>query len=196
MSEDDPLRALWRETRGDGAGRNAGPSVGELEKRESALARKESTRRWSESVAGGLSIAALGAIAVGLASMPRTRIAAALLVLGELAVIATLWRRATRRRVPPPMAASTSEHIAHYRAELLRERDALRSVERWYLAPTAPGLLYFPIAIADDLGIDGFVMEVVWAISFAVVAMVIVGVQRRAACRLDREIAALGEPPA
>jgi hypothetical protein len=193
MMEGDPLRAAWQAAP---AGPMPAMTTEALRAREGALARKGARRRWSETIAGTTSMAALAAGAVGLTPMPWTRISFALLVIGEALVLATLWRRGKGRPLPPPIATSTVTHLAYYRGELARERDLLRSVARWYLAPTAPGLVLLPIGISLDLGWSVPWVGGTWIVSLVVVWAILVVVQRRAARKIELEIGALdGEAP-
>jgi hypothetical protein len=70
------------------------------------------------------------------------RIASGLIIAGVLIVVWQLYRRASAR--PAPHADALSFH----RAELVRQRDALRSAWLWYLMPFAPGLGLFMVGFA------------------------------------------------
>jgi hypothetical protein len=190
MSDRDPLQAMWcaRQTA-------AMPEVTTdvLRAREQKLASKGARRRWSESIAGATSMAALTAGAVSFTATPWTRGVLALLVIGEAVVLATLWRRGKGRPHPPPVATSTATHLAYYRRELARERDLLQSVAVWYLAPTAPGLVLLPFALCQDFGWSMPWVGGVWTVSLVAVWAILVAVQRHGARRLDLEIAALDD---
>lgn len=71
------------------------------------------------------------------------RIACTAIIFGTLIVIRNLWVRRVRS---DPALLGQASHI-HYRAELVRQRDSLASVWRWYLGPFVPGLLLFQFAI-------------------------------------------------
>lgn len=84
----------------------------------------------------------------------------------------------------------------HLRAQLVRQRDLLRGVPKWYLAPFVPGLLcFYYIVTARVAQAHGWqvALEGIWvqlaatAIFFAFVAWL----NLFAARRIDREIAAL-----
>ncbi|MDR7333141.1 hypothetical protein [Roseateles asaccharophilus] len=67
--------------------------------------------------------------------------------LGALLIVAgggfTQWqmrRRASARPLPEAWAGSL---LAFHREELVRQRDALRSVWLWYVAPSVPGMALF-----------------------------------------------------
>lgn len=66
------------------------------------------------------------------------RIGAVLAVAGTMLVVWQLHSRASA--VAPPEDAA-SPLIAHQRAQLVRQRDALASVGLWYLLPPVPGIV-------------------------------------------------------
>jgi hypothetical protein len=187
MNGDDPLRALWRD---QPTKEIPEMTVEVLNVRSARLARKVSVRKWSETIAGGVSMLLLAALGVHAAEAPLLQVACILLVVGEGIVIAGMWRRSTP--VAAPVGASTREFLAYYRGELARERDRLWTIARWYLAPVAPGLVLFGVAVCMALGIRSFTVGAVAAISTAITYAIIVAAHRRAARKIDREIDALG----
>jgi hypothetical protein len=54
-----------------------------------------------------------------------------------------LYRRGSARAIPRELDAAA--YAAAYRAELCRQRDALRDVPLWYIAPFVPGLALLTI---------------------------------------------------
>lgn len=69
---------------------------------------------------------------------PLLKAASLLIVAATLFVGYQLHRRASAR--PTPAAADA---LAFHRAELVRQREALRTAWAWYLAPFMPGLALF-----------------------------------------------------
>jgi len=69
-----------------------------------------------------------------------TRIGSALVILGTLFVLHQLHRRASAQEPPERFALPLA---AYFRAELVRQRDALRGVFFWYLLPLFPGIELF-----------------------------------------------------
>jgi hypothetical protein len=69
-----------------------------------------------------------------------TRIGSILVTLGTLFVLYQLQRRASAQQPPDQLALPPA---MYYRAELIRQRDALRSVFFWYLLPPFPGIELF-----------------------------------------------------
>ncbi|MEQ1812619.1 MAG: hypothetical protein ABL889_22020, partial [Terricaulis sp.] len=126
---------------------------------------------------------------------PIIRVGAGLIIAGALYVcwkLHELGRAATRGELD----AGAQSWAAFHRAELTRQRDALRTVWSWYLAPFVPGMLVFlaGVSFAPDnpapfpvrlgvflagLGIMASVYAVIWWLNAV------------AAKRLDAEITAL-----
>jgi hypothetical protein len=66
-------------------------------------------------------------------------IAKASYILGILGVVFILWQLHLRTRpLSAPIKGSPENLLAFQRAELVRQRDALRAVPLWYLAPLTP----------------------------------------------------------
>jgi hypothetical protein len=61
-----------------------------------------------------------------------------LVIAGVIYIMIQLRRRGTARSLPVDAGAGAS--IQFYRLELERQRDALRTIWRWYLLPLVPGL--------------------------------------------------------
>ncbi len=72
-----------------------------------------------------------------------------LIIVGMLIVALNLHLRG--RAVAPPAEASAQSLIDFQRAELARQRDALRSVWLWYILPVVPGIILWFIAIGVDM---------------------------------------------
>jgi hypothetical protein len=115
----------------------------------------------------------------------------ALLIMTATAFVASqLHQRGSAQRVPDGGAAL----IASYRQELIRQRDALRSVGVWYLAPFLPGLGLLMLgrwfqwhASGRSLGLDHLII----ALSEGIVVLVFVVlwlVNQRAANRIQKRI--------
>jgi len=149
-------------------------------------------RNLMEYVAGATVIAAFSYYALAFPD-PLIKAGSVLVVLGALYVG---WRLATTARANAlPDQGGAQTWVEFHRAELVRQRDALRSVWRWYLAPFAPGLLVFftgsalsapgPLLWAK-LGIAGVSVAVAAAV-FAFIAWL----NARAARRIEMEIEAL-----
>ncbi|MCD7058810.1 hypothetical protein [Pelagibacterium xiamenense] len=83
--------------------------------------------------------AALMAVMAGIETLPDAIIIAGLVVLG-MGTLVVVWQ--LHARTGSPKASNGNQaSFRSYRAELVRQRDALRAVWLWYLAPFVPGLL-------------------------------------------------------
>ncbi len=71
---------------------------------------------------------------------PLQKIGSVLIVLATFYVAWQLHRRAS---AVPPEAAGTMPLLLFARAQMVRQRDALRSIFGWYIAPFLPGLAVF-----------------------------------------------------
>jgi hypothetical protein len=67
-----------------------------------------------------------------------TKTGSALTIIAALFVVWQLHKRAAAQVLP---ASSGMPLVDFHRAELIRQRDALKSVGVWYLAPFIPGVL-------------------------------------------------------
>lgn len=115
-----------------------------------------------------------------------------LLGAGVVFVVVVLHRRG-RASSEDRSAAPTSEALRSHVAELRRQRDLLRDVPRWYLAPFVPGLLL--IAIGRFLEEpEKWSVQVRFLLSTAAIFAFVAWLNRRAARKLDEEIAKLTDP--
>lgn len=119
------------------------------------------------------------------------KIGCGLVIAGTLFVAWQLHRRTSMDT--PPLGESVVEYVAFHRSELVRQRDALKSVAAWYLAPLVPGLAVFMYGIFSLVPIRA---SAVWGLvlSLAIVVAVFAGVwrlNRWAAARMQKQIDAL-----
>ena len=113
------------------------------------------------------------------------RAGSVLVIAGVLYVVFQLYKRASPGQLPADLALTAS--LEFHRRELVRQRDLLRSVWRWYIGPLIPGLAVFSAGIMPHR-----VGTMVFSVSFFLVVFgLIVWVNHRAAVRLDRRIAEL-----
>jgi hypothetical protein len=70
-----------------------------------------------------------------------TKAGCVLVILGASYALWQLHRRAAAAL--PPETGSLMDVVAFHRGELIRQRDALQSITRWYLAPLVPGFAVF-----------------------------------------------------
>ena len=111
-----------------------------------------------------------------------------LLIAGTLYVMFQIHLRAAK---PVPGGAGMTAYLDFHRRELARQRDALRSVWRWYLMPLVPGLV---AGMIDTALTPGGIRAAV--LSGSVCAIIFGGVWKLndyAAGKLDKEIQALNQ---
>lgn len=113
-----------------------------------------------------------------------TKLGALLTVLGTGIVMWQLHRRGSARALPEALGAT---HVAFHRAELVRQRDALRDVWLWYIGPFVPGFVVFMWGRQTELDVRH-----PWAYVIGLVMMLAIAVANRfAARRMQRQIDAL-----
>jgi hypothetical protein len=76
-----------------------------------------------------------------------------LIILGTLVMLYQLRKRAAIGALPTQGAAST--YVDYFRAELVHQRDALRAIWLWYIAPVVPGVAVLVWGMAE-YGTSGF----------------------------------------
>jgi len=126
---------------------------------------------------------------------PIVQVGAGLIMAGALYVCWQLYRLG-RVATGGELAAGAQSWITFHRTELTRQRDALRTVWSWYLAPFLPGMLVFlagvsftaanPAPFPVRLGVFLAGVGLMTAV-FAVIAWL----NAQAVKNLDAEIAAL-----
>jgi hypothetical protein len=117
---------------------------------------------------------------------PLMRMGGILTIVAMGFVVLQLRRRASGQPLPPELVAES--WLAFRRAQLTRQRDALRSAWLWYLAPMVPGIIVFRWGVETEL--PGGTFAHGW-IPNAVVALIFVGVavvNRFGARKLQRRI--------
>ncbi len=114
-----------------------------------------------------------------------TRLGSAMVVAGTLAVLWQLRRRASSRMPPADWGRPWFEF---QRAELSRQRDALRSVWLWYLGPLLPGMAVFGWSLLPEWrASDALALVALVLAEFGLVFWL----NWRAAAKIQREIDAL-----
>lgn len=74
------------------------------------------------------------------------RVSYALFIAGMVWIVVQLHRKASTRSIP--LEADTSTSLRFYRAELERQREVVKNVWPWYLAPLVPGFVVYTLAYA------------------------------------------------
>jgi hypothetical protein len=189
--DDDDLRALWQTQPRSGAR----VSIDEVKSEQARLSRRVRFRNAREYVAGALVIVIFGNLALEF-PLPL-KVACAAIALAAVYVLVKMRRDGTVL-APPAPDAPLAEHRAHLRASLVRQRDLLRNIWRWYLGPLGGAILLFyvvvTIMLASAPGVPlGAVFARIAPLLAGTVAFVLfVGWNnRRAARKLDARIAVL-----
>lgn len=189
MSEFDPLQSLWTK-------QNEEPfvmSLADIHTRAERFQTRIRWRNWIEYGAGALVIFAFGNIALQTPDWGM-RASVVLIVAG---VIYISWNLAT-------VAGSAAKHdhaqeswADFHRAQLVRQRDALSSIWRWYLAPLLPGVTAFILATVfspAERDIPLWARLAIAVLAAAWVAAVFYGIafiNKKAARKLQEDIEAL-----
>jgi hypothetical protein len=105
--------------------------------------RKISRRNLRESIAGLFAIAGFSYFFVTTPGI-LLRVTWALFIAGMIWVIIQLRRKGTPKTMPAMMGSSTS--VDFFRSELERQRDVVKNVWPWYLAPLVPGYIALNVA--------------------------------------------------
>jgi purine-cytosine permease-like protein len=192
MSRDrDALQSLWTDQPEE---EDFVMSVEEIRSRAERF-QTRITRRNLIEYAATILVVAVFAVQAALVPELVVRIGALLVVLGAMTVA---WRlhvqgRAATRAEMDQVGSSWAEF---HRAELVRQRDALRSVWAWYIGPFVPGSVVFMLGVgtAPSTGLPlvvGLVSAVLGLVFAGAVFAFIARLNAWAADRLQAEIDAL-----
>ncbi|MGV7208663.1 hypothetical protein ACLB1G_12495 [Oxalobacteraceae bacterium A2-2] len=179
---DEDLKQLWQSQPA------AAPhfDTAALRRRAAAMQRRVGLRNLAEYLAGVAVLACFG-FYIWAFPAPLVRIGSALVMAATLLVLFQLRRRASRRALPADSGAVASREF--HRAQLRRQRDALRSAWRWYVAPYVPGLILFRWGVESQLAPGApFARGLAANLLIAVVLLAVILVNRRAANQLQREL--------
>ena len=138
---ENPVQKLWQEQPVEGLQM----SVEEIRRRAGKFERRIVRRNRRETLGCILVSGLFAYFMIGNHDL-LFRIAYGLFIAGMIWVAVQLQRKGSIRNLPPTLGASTSLHF--FRTELERQRDAVRNVWPWYLAPLVPGYLMLTIAYA------------------------------------------------
>ncbi|MGA7711826.1 MAG: hypothetical protein WCA81_07990 [Rhizomicrobium sp.] len=159
----DDLKTLWQNQTTD----YAPMPLEEIRKRAGKLHSRVNWRNVIEYAASVVVIAVFG-LYLWIFPAPLARLGSVLIIAGTLYMMWQLHRRGATAGLPAEQSASA--WTDYYRHELERQRDALRTVWKWYLAPFVPGLIVFLVGRSMEFP-DGLIRgSVAAAISISVFA--------------------------
>lgn len=179
---DDDLQQLWQA--------QPAPAVStfdeqDLARRARAFQRNVRIRNAVETVAAVLVVCCFG-FYLWAFPQPLMRLGSALTIAATCFVTWQLHRRAASR---PPAADASLPSRAFHRAQLVRQRDALRSVWLWYVAPFVPGMVLFRWGVEAQLGAAApFARGLGANLGIAAVLVLVAAVNLLAARRLQKQI--------
>ena len=178
----DDLRNVWQNQPVE----NAPMPLEEIQRRALRFEKRIDRRNLREYAGAAIGIAAYTFYIFIFHSLV-IRAGSVLVIAGVLYVVVQLYRRGSSGSLPADLAITAS--IEFHRRELVRQRDLLRSVWRWYIGPIVPGLVVFSAGSMPP-------HSPVWAyfalaLFFLVTLGGIVWLNHRGAQRLDRQIAEL-----
>jgi hypothetical protein len=190
MPDVDPIKSLWKAQDEE----TFTMSLAQVHARAEQFQRQVRLRNTGEYIAAGIVIFAFGAMAL-LEINTAVRIGAVMICLG---VVYVCWRLSQLGRAARDADRAGAQSIAAFhRVELERQRAALRTVWRWYLAPVTPGVLVFlggsTLMTAEPLAerLGSFAVSVGFV---TVVFAVVIWLNAMAARRIERELHALRDP--
>ena len=189
MTAQDPLRDLWTSDQGE----KFTMSVSELTAKSNHFHARIRRRNITEYIAAALVIGVFGWIAF-LVPVWSIKIGAILIIAAALYIS---WKLHEIGGASDPTELTSGQSLAsHHREALVRQRDALQSVWRWYLLPFVPGMLVFTIGttLETGTGIPLSAMLATCATSLGFIAAIFYGVHAlnaHAAKKLDAEIDSL-----
>lgn len=176
---DQDLKALWRTQ-----DMETGPmSIEQIHAR--AFQTRVQTRNVVEYVASAFVIAIFGLYAVIFPDLVM-KVGAVMVMIGAGVMAWQLHRRASARALPAGAAAGAS--LSFHRAELVRQREALRAAAWWYIAPFVPGMAVFIAGMARVRADGSLIPLAPLAVLLAAYLVIWTIVNRRAASRLQAEI--------
>lgn len=191
MPDRDPLHTLWTHQPTE----PFTMSLAEIHTRATRFQSKVRGRNITEYAAALLVIGVFCWIGF-LIPEPVVKAGAALIVTGALYVC---WKLHTLAGASAKSELDAAASVADFhRTELVRQRTALATVWKWYLAPFVPGMLVFigAVAFTPELTMPLTARLALFASTAAPIAAVfgLIGwLNARAVTALDREIAALDE---
>ncbi len=153
--------------------------------RATKFERKISRRNLRETIAG-IIVIVFFAFSFAATHEIALRTTWGLFIAGVILVLINLRSQAGGSAMPAEMGGASC--IEFFRAELERQRDALRSVWKWYLAPVVPGYVALNVAFALRFHYAGLGRLLLLDLFFVAMFVAIWWMNQSAARRLQRTI--------
>jgi len=151
--------------------------------RDAAAFRRKRVRAYTGEMISGAMVALIFGFYAWVLPVTLMRIGSGLVVLGSFVYMYQMQQhRGSIRKLPPENLALP--YMTYFREELVRQRDALRSV-LWYVGPILPGMSVFVWGMAQPNPAD-FPWQVTSV--FIIPVVVVVAMNFFAAHRLQRKI--------
>ena len=178
----DQLKQLWQSQGAPGVAL----STDQL-RRQAGVFQRRVLRRNALEYGAGLAVMLVFAFYIWAFPHALMRIGCVLIMLGCAWALVQMRRRAGG----PALAWTAAElpSLEAHRRELVRQRDALRSVWLWYVGPFVPGMVVFRWGVETELDASApFARGLVPNLVIAAVLLAVVWINRRAANKLQRQL--------
>lgn len=186
MTLDDSLASLQRTWQGQEP--MAAPTLDEVRRRSQRLTRTIGWRNLREYAAGAVVIPVIAVEIARGGFDGLIDLGQVLLLAGCVYVLYRLHQQGRARAVPA--ALGLTDALTFHRAELVRQRDLLMSVWRWYLLPFQPG--FFVTLLGRAVEYPALRQRAVWTWLGAVgLTLLAAWLNRRGAARVQHHIEAL-----
>jgi hypothetical protein len=178
----DDIRNVWQNQPLE----NKTMALEEIRRKAQQFEKRISRRNLREYLGGALGIAIFTFDLFKFPS-PMARTGSLLIIAGIVVIMIQIYKRASPGKLPVDLPLTDS--LDFHRGELVRQRDLLKSVLWWYLAPIVPGLVVFGAGVTPrHAAVAGALIN---AIPLLCIFGAIYWANHRAALVLDRRIAEL-----
>jgi hypothetical protein len=188
MSDLDLIQTVWANQQKE----SFTMSIQEIRARSTKLQSTVRKRNRREYAVGALLIVLFG-VAAFTASMTLAKIGCSLTAAG---VAFVMWRMHVLARAASDEEIETTQNwVQFYRRELVRQRDALAGIWRWYLGPLVPGAVVYWLSVGAKATADNPVWP--WVIMAGgltlggIIFAYVASMNKRAANELQNEIETL-----
>lgn len=183
----DEVKRLWRDQKTE----EEIVTLDDIRKRAVKFHNRVRNRNLREYIASAVVIAAFAFVAWNMTGW-MIRLGGVLTVIATIFTIWQLHRRGRTRAVPD--GATVAALLAFHREELVRQRDAVRTVWLWYLPPFLPGMVlmtlgrYFQLHAPGRTIAEDHVVILFASIVMALVFVIILVLNMWGAARLQNRI--------